>query len=130
MDSARTGSHDAIDMLNYWSFSKMAQMGGSPTPGLWMVGNGIRLMERTSPDVIHRDLHACDTYSPEPDLIEGVTCPTLLLLAEKDRMTPAKGASQLQDRIPNIETVTFGNAGHPVLAERSDEVLDELVRFV
>lgn len=130
MDSAERESHDAIDMMTYWGHSKTAQVGGSPTPGMWMVGGGMRLWEQAGPGVIHNDLRACDTYSEGLDRAADITCPTLLLLGEQDVMTPVRVASTLREIIPDQDTVIFEGAGHALLAERSDPVLDQLIRVV
>lgn len=130
MGSAESESHDAIDMLTYWGHSKRAQVGNSPTPGIWMVGTGMRLWEQAGPGVIHNDLRACDEYADGLPRAEQVRCPTLLLLGEKDVMTPVKVADALAAVLPNQETVVFKGAGHALLSERSDPVLDELIRVV
>lgn len=130
MASAESDSHDAIDMLTYWGHSSAAQIGGSPTPGMWMAGHSKRLWERAAPGVIHNDLRACDQYTAGSDRASGVKCPTLLLLGERDRMTPVRGAASIREAIPDQDTVVFPGAGHPLLLERSDEVLDELIRIV
>ncbi|MGD2043248.1 MAG: alpha/beta hydrolase [Acidimicrobiia bacterium] len=130
MASAETGSHDAIDMLTYWGHSNKAQLGGSPTPGMWMAGHSERLWERAAPGVIHTDLKACDRYTAGADRASDVKCPTLLLLGERDRMTPVRGSESIRDAIPDQDTVVFPGAGHPLLLERPDPVLDQLIRIV
>lgn len=128
--SASEDSHDAIDMLTYWGHSNAAQLGGSKTPGMWMAGKTMRLMERAAPGLIHTDLSACDRYSAGAERSERVECPTLLLLGEKDRMTPARDAEAIRAKLPNSETVVLAGAGHLLLMERSDPVLDELIKIV
>lgn len=130
MAGAETDSHEAIDMLTYWGHSNAAQIGGSPTPGMWMAGHSTRLWERAAPGVIHADLKACHQYAEGAGRASKVTCPTVLLLGERDRMTPVSGAESIRQAIPDQDTVIFPGAGHPLLLERSDEVLDELIRIV
>ena len=130
MTSAEVGSHDAIDMLTYWSHSKAAQVGGSPTPGMWMVGGGMRLWEQAAPGVIHSDLRACNEYAVGLNRAGEIQCPALLILGEKDVMTPVRAAQAVKEAIPDQDTVIFRGAGHALLAERSDPVLDQLIRIV
>ncbi|MGD2061137.1 MAG: alpha/beta hydrolase [Acidimicrobiia bacterium] len=129
-ESAQANSHDAIEMLTYWGHSSAAQIGGSPTPGMWMTGASMRLWERAAPGVIHTDLKACDGYDAGSERASKVECPTLLLLGERDRMTPVRGAESIRRAIPDQDTVIFRGAGHPLLLERSDPVLDQLIRVV
>jgi pimeloyl-ACP methyl ester carboxylesterase len=90
LDAARSNSHEAIDMLTMWGYSKSAQLGGNPNPGNWMVGAGRRLMERAAPGVIYTDLKACDEYSAGLEHAAAVQCPALLILGERDRLTPPR----------------------------------------
>lgn len=130
LESAANQHHDAIDMLTYWSHSNASQIGGNTTPGIWMTGSSMRLWERADPAVIHSDLLACSMYEAGLDRGISIDCPTLLLLAEEDRMTPVRGAASIREVIADQETVVFQNAGHPLLQERPDPVLDELIRVV
>jgi pimeloyl-ACP methyl ester carboxylesterase len=45
-------------------------------------------------------------------------------------MTPLRVAQNLARLLENQETVVFEGAGHALLAERPDPVLDELARIV
>ena len=84
LDAAKDNRHEAIEMLNYWGFSQPAQLGGNPTPGNWMLGAGLRLMEQARPGVIHADLKACDDYADGLEHAAAVRCPALLILGARD----------------------------------------------
>ena len=130
MAAAKAHSHDAVDMMTYWSHSKAAQIGGSPTPGMWMLGGGLRLLEQTDAESIHVDLRACDDYITGLDRASEIQCPTLVLLGEKDLMTPVRVAQTLRVSLTDQDTVVFKGAGHALLAERSDPVLDQLIKII
>lgn len=130
MSSAEAGSHDAIEMLTYWGHSKTGQIGGNATPGMWMAGGSMRLWEQAEPEAIHADLKACDEYVSGLERAGEISCPVLLLLGELDVMTPVKVAQALRDVISQEDTVLFKGAGHALLSERPDPVLDELIRIV
>lgn len=128
--SALANDHDAVDMLTYWGHSSQAHIGGSPNPGMWMLGCGIRLMERANEGVIHSDLKACNDYSAGLDDAGQVGCPALLILGERDLMTSVRGTRTLEEKIAAAETIIFPGAGHALLNERPDQVLDALIRIV
>ena len=107
-----------------------AHLGGSPTPGLWMLGCGLRLMEEAGRDVVHTDLNACNQYTEGLGHATRVACPTLLILGERDALTPVRAAHALADAIPTVATVVLPGAGHALLSERPDPVLDALIRIV
>ncbi|HEX6286602.1 MAG TPA: alpha/beta hydrolase [Acidimicrobiia bacterium] len=130
MSGAEANDQVAVDMLTYWGHSDGAKLGGSPTPGIWMPGASSRLWERAAPGVLHTDLRACESYDSGLERAAQLRCPALLLLGEKDRMTPVRGAEAIREAIPDQNTIVFPGAGHPLLLERSDQVLDELIEMV
>ncbi len=130
LDSAAADDHSAIDMLTLWGHSRAAHLGGHATPGMWMLGAGMRLLERARPGVIHRDLAACNHYAAGLDHAVKVRCPALLILGGRDAMTPARNAVDVSKAIPEAETVVLEGAGHALMAERPDPVLDQLIRIV
>jgi pimeloyl-ACP methyl ester carboxylesterase len=60
----------------------------------------------------------------------GVACPALLVLGERDAMTPPRGAAGLRTAIPHAETVVLEGCGHMMMTERPDKVLDALTTIV
>ncbi len=130
LDSAAADDHSAIDMLTLWGYSRGAHIGGSATPGMWMLGGGMRLFERSRPGVIHRDLDACNRYAAGLDHAAEVRCPALLILGKRDSMTPVRNVADVSKAIPSAETVVLEGAGHALLAERPDPVLDQLIKIV
>ena len=130
LEAAEAGSHDAVEMLTYWGHSKSAAMGGNETPGIWMTGAYMRLLERAAPETISADLKACDTYDAGLSAAEALRIPALFLMGARDVMTPVRGAEKLIERLQPADSVIFEGAGHALLTERPDQVLDELIRVV
>ena len=60
----------------------------------------------------------------------AVTQPSLCLIADRDRMTPAKFGHKMAATIPGAETKIFGRAGHFLPAEFPLEVNDALSAFL
>jgi pimeloyl-ACP methyl ester carboxylesterase len=127
---AKDNRHEAIEMLNFWGLSKSAQLGGNATPGNWMLGGGVRLMEKAAPGVIHNDLNACNEYIEGLNHATSVACPALLILGERDMLTPVRSALKVAEVLPNAEKVVMQGSGHALLAERPDPVLDQLIKVV
>jgi pimeloyl-ACP methyl ester carboxylesterase len=130
LNQARENNHTAIEMLNFWGYSKSAQLGGNATPGNWMLGGGMRLMEKAAPGVIYHDLKACNDYHDGLLHASGVKCPTLLILGERDMLTPTRTVRKVVEAFENSRTVILPGSGHALLAERPDPVLDELIGIV
>ena len=130
LDSAERNDVAAIEMLNVWGHSRQAQIGHSDVPGMWMMGRYARLLGQAAPDVIYEGLKACNDFSDGVELASTVQCPALFLLGSRDSMIPVRSASPLIEAIPQARTVIFPNAGHDLLAERPDPILDELITIV
>ena len=95
-----------------------------------MLGSGVRLLERAAPGVVHADLKACNEYEAGIERAASVECPALLILGELDMMTPTRAAQALAEALPDVATVLLPGAGHALLAERPDPVLDALIKIV
>jgi pimeloyl-ACP methyl ester carboxylesterase len=128
--AARTNPQAAIDMVNLWGYGYNAGLGGSAAPGLWMVGVGERILQRARPGVLYADLAACNAYRSGLEAAALVGTATLLISGERDQMTPLKNARQLAAAIPGARLLTLAGAGHMLLAERPNELLDALAMYV
>jgi pimeloyl-ACP methyl ester carboxylesterase len=95
-----------------------------------MTGAYVRLLERARPQVLHVDLKACHEYADGGASAAKVRCPTLFVLGSRDMMTPPRSAKDLRAAIPDARTVILDGAGHALMAERPDAVLDALIAFV
>jgi pimeloyl-ACP methyl ester carboxylesterase len=124
LDAAKADNHAAIDMMSIWGHGFRAGLGGSLAPGIWMLGSAERLLERARPGVLFRDLSACNDYRDGLASAVKVAVPATLVLGERDMMTPAKAGRHLAEALPNAHVVALKGAGHMLISERPDEVLD------
>ncbi len=125
--AAKADDHGAFDMVTLWGLSRDGQVGGNRAPGLWMTGGGLRLLEHSAPGVLYADLTACNDYQGGLEAAAKVRCPALLLLGERDAMTPPRAAKALAEAIPGAETVVLAGCGHMMMIEQPDQVLDALI---
>lgn len=87
----------------------------------------IALMSAAGPGVLHAGLKACDDYRTAIETAGSVACPTVLVLGEKDLMTPPEGAVLLADAIAGARTVVLLGCGHMMMIEAPEQVTAELV---
>lgn len=116
----------AYDLVTAWAHGRTGHVGGNRAPGLWLMGGGERLLERSGPGVLHRGLAACDAYDGGMAAAARVACSTLLILGRDDRMTPAKAGRKLAESIAGAQVTEIAGCGHMMMAEKPDEVLDAL----
>ncbi len=124
--AARADDHSAFDMITIWGHSPAGRMGGNTAPGMWMTGDGVRLLERSGPGVLHADLKACNDCSVATGDLAGIGCPTFIVSGARDIMTPKAGAEAVVSAIPDAQSVTLADCGHMMMAERPNKVLDAL----
>jgi pimeloyl-ACP methyl ester carboxylesterase len=129
LNAAEADDHAAIDMMSIWGYGFRAGLGGSLAPGMWMLGGAERLLERARPGVLFKDLSACNEYRDGLASAAKVTAPATLVLGERDMMTPARAGSELAAALPNARVIMLKGAGHMLISERPDEVLDAVRGF-
>ena len=129
LEAARADDHVAFELINGWSHSTPRQLGGNQVPGMWMTGSAMRLMERSRPGALYVDLTACNAYAGGIDAARDVRCPTLVIMGERDLMAPARNADALLGALTDVRKVVLRGAGHALMAEQPDAVLDALRAF-
>jgi len=132
LETARSDEQAAIDMVNIFSHSGMAQKPSCPGPGFYVMGGARRLMQRMSQinpqQLFYTDFFACNAYANGQAAAEAVRCPVLFIFGSKDMMTPARSTKTLTTAIPRGKVVQV-DAGHALMAEQPDAVLDALFAF-
>ncbi|MCP3976639.1 MAG: alpha/beta hydrolase [bacterium] len=129
--SADENERRAHEMILGWSLSGRSGLGGHPTPGLWMQGHLLQTSLNAGDEVLANDLRACDRYEDALDRAAAVECPTLIIKGEEDRMAHPKGTLTLADALGDHATISeISGAGHSMMIERPDAVLDALIEFL
>ena len=126
LNTARETPYRAIDMVNALSISTPASKPSYPGPGMWVHGSNRALMRNTQDgqkelNLFEHDFRLCDAYSGGAAAMAEVSCPTTLIVGERDQMTPPKAtkelAAALTAKVVNVPT------GHHMMAEAPDAVL-------
>ena len=128
--AARAGQHAAIEMMVAWSFGARTRFGATPAPGLWLTGEAMRLLERSPVVSLADDLAACDAYRGAESAAARVHIPTLFLLGEEDRMTPAAKGTAFAERIVGAQVVHMPGVGHMMPIEDPVATLTALRRVL
>ena len=130
LQAASSNEHVALDMVNAWSHGSRAHIGGNPAPGFWMLGMNMRLMERQADDVLYADFNACNSYAPDVTAVGNVQSPVLIVAGTRDQMTPLRATQALKELLPRAKMSMLEGAGHALMAEQPDAVLDALIDFL
>jgi pimeloyl-ACP methyl ester carboxylesterase len=130
LNAAESNDHAAFDMLTQWGFSKRHQFGGNRNSGIWMIGNTLRLYEQSRPGVLFHDMRACNDYTVGTEQAAKISCPTLLILGAEDRLTPVRSTRALQEAIASPIVEVLPEAGHTIMVEAPNAMLDALHRVL
>jgi pimeloyl-ACP methyl ester carboxylesterase len=89
----------------------------------------IRRLREVDPQVIHGDFVACDAFDRMAD-VARIALPTLVICGDADRMTPVKYSRFLAEQIKRAQLVVVPEAGHMVMLERPEAVIEAIGRFL
>ncbi len=132
LDTAKNNEQGAIDMVNIFSHSSIAHKPSCPGPGFSVMGGALRLMQRVSrinpEQLFYTDFFACNAYANGQLAAEAVRCPALFIFGSKDMMTPPRSTKLLTSTIAHGKVVQV-DAGHALMSEQPDAVLDALFGF-
>jgi len=62
--------------------------------------------------------------------VSGLTCPILLVAAEKDEVTPVSAVMKLSQRLPNAQMYQIYNCGHLVHYEAAEQTTEQITKFI
>lgn len=62
--------------------------------------------------------------------LQRLSCPSLIVKAENDRLVPNAMADRFTEVIPNSSVVTIPETGHALCIERPNETADAIVKFI
>ncbi|MTK00851.1 alpha/beta hydrolase [Micromonospora sp. CP22] len=103
---------------------------GSRTPSPALVSYVEEMNSRTSADTVTRYLRTLATHSRFPALAALAGTPVLVIVGDKDMITPLNHSEEIVRRLPHAEFVRIPDSGHVVMLEHADEVNAALLRFL
>lgn len=117
-------------MMTEYSLTPQFQLTGGTGHGIWGPGLTLAIMRRSPAGVLAIDLANCDNYLHGLEAAAKVACPTLLLVARRDRMTPRRNLPPLQSALRQATRTEIPDCGHAMMNEQPQVVVDELLRFL
>jgi len=71
-------------------------------------------------------MRACNAYSDGLSSAEQISCPTLMIHGDADRLTPIRATKPLMQAIPDANLATITGCGHSLMVEAPNEVLNHM----
>lgn len=117
LNMAQNQEPDAIAAMLAWGHDKIARLHDHSMPGQSHTHFGKRMMGNNRKGALFADLSACAAYVDGAAAAAAVSCPTLCLLAGKDRMTPLPFGKQMAAAISDAQLEIIPEAGHLLTSE-------------
>jgi pimeloyl-ACP methyl ester carboxylesterase len=130
LDAAEHDLAAAAALMAAWGHARPAHVGSNPTPGLWMLGGAMALVERSAPGVLGIDFRACQAYAGAVEAAAAVTCPATVVIGLGDKMTPPKGGRSLATALHGAEVVDLPDVGHSMMTEAPRAVRQAIIDTV
>lgn len=121
LDLAAKAEPKAARAMVSWSHGNEGHRFDHTMPGHSHLSYATNLMGQNDHGVLLTDLSACNNYADGADAAAAITCPTICVLAQKDRMVPAKFGKKLGEMLAHNEVHIIPAAGHFVHSEKSFE---------
>jgi pimeloyl-ACP methyl ester carboxylesterase len=125
--------HAAAALMASWGHDKLAHVGANPTPGLWMLGGAMALVENSAPGVLAADFAACVAYANALGAAASTKCPATVVIGLGDKMTPPKGGRAVAAALPSARVVELAGTGHSMMTENPravrETILDSIGRL-
>jgi pimeloyl-ACP methyl ester carboxylesterase len=121
LEGLLTEPDQTLTLINQWCFPKNTDP--------LLIRQSVELMKQTPIPVITNDFIACNRFNRSEN-ISTITLPTLILVGEKDKMTPPAFSQSLNQKINSSRLVVVPGAGHLVMLENPREVNQAIEDFV
>ena len=119
----------AIAAMTDWGHGRDGHMHIHTMPGQDHMNYGKRLMAVNESGTLFADLSACADYTGGAAAAAKISCPCLVILAGKDKMTPVKFGLKMAEALQVSGPVIIVGAGHMLPSERPVEVNKALRQF-
>jgi pimeloyl-ACP methyl ester carboxylesterase len=103
---------------------------GTARPSPALVSYVEEMNSHTSAETVARYLRTLYTHARYPALAALQGTPTLVIVGDKDMITPVTHSEEILRRLPEAEFLKVPDSGHVVMLEHADEVNRALVDFL
>ncbi|GAA2520085.1 alpha/beta hydrolase [Pilimelia columellifera] len=103
---------------------------GARRPSPALVSYVERMNARTTAETIARYLGTLATHARYPALAALRRVPVLVIVGDKDYITPPEHSEEIVRHLPDAELLTVADAGHVVMLEHADQVNAALLAFL
>ncbi|HUG60562.1 MAG TPA: alpha/beta fold hydrolase [Methylomirabilota bacterium] len=89
-----------------------------------------RMVDETGPDAYVRQQRLVIGRPDSRPLLPAIACPTLVVVGDRDQITPPEVAEEIASAVPGARLVTMPMCGHLSTLERPQAATHALVQFI
>ena len=130
IDLAANVEPKAARAMVSWSHGSEGHRFDHSMPGQNHLGYGREVMGQNPAGVLLTDLKSCNNYQNGAEAAQAITCPSICILAEKDKMVPKKFGLKLAEQLTDCQVEVIAGAGHFVQSEKSFQTNSALRPFL
>tara|TARA_R110002124_G_scaffold47790_5_gene141651 strand:+ start:604 stop:1401 length:798 start_codon:yes stop_codon:yes gene_type:complete len=122
LDMAKNREAGAIHAMTDWGHGTDGHTHDHTMPGQNHLNYGVQMMAANENGALYADLLACVDYTDGATAAAAITCPTQVILGQRDKMTPMKFGLKMAETLKTTDVTIVPNAGHMLPSERPVEI--------
>ena len=120
---AESGDSDAVKLMMKWGYEGSKKfIGGNPIERIIQSPRDIK-------EILAVDLIACNNYQNGKVAAEDISCPSLFIFGELDKMVNIEKGKKFSHMVKN-STQHIINCGHMIMIENAFEMRDKISEFL
>ena len=124
IDLASNGDTDAVKLMMKWGYEGSKKfIGGNPV-------KRIIQSPRDISEILAIDLIASNNYQNGLNAAKAISCPTLLILGELDKMVNSEIGKKFSNLLKNSITHIINGSGHMIMIEKAFEMREKILEFL
>ena len=124
IDLASNGDTDAVKLMMKWGYEGSKKfIGGNPV-------KRIIQSPRDISEILAIDLIASNNYQNGLNAAKAISCPTLLILGELDKMVNSEIGKKFSNLLKNSSTHIINGSGHMIMIEKAFEMREKILEFL
>ena len=124
IELASNGDPDAVKLMMKWGFEGSKKfIGGNPV-------EKIIQSPRDISEILAIDLNACNSYTNGLEAAKTITCPSMFILGELDKMINLENGKKFANLVKDSSTHVIHGCGHMIMIEKAFEMREKILEFL
>ena len=124
IELASNGDSNAVKLMMKWGYEGSKKfIGGNPI-------ERIIQSPRDISEILAVDLIACNNYENGSEAASAITCPSMFVLGELDKMVNLENGKKFANLVKNSKTHIIDGCGHMIMIEKAFEMREKVLEFL